>query len=125
MARLPGADDHLDGNTHPQLIMNSQSRTPPSPPSADLPNLDLDSAKALLSVPYEALLSMRFYSRDNNELVAGFWRVDCINRKTTRNGSSVAFEVVFENLEENFEMREQGVIEMLLNSCACEGMKSL
>jgi hypothetical protein len=105
--------------------MNSQSRTPPSPPSADLPNLDLDSAKALLIVPYEALLSMRFYSRDNNEGIAGFWGVDCINRKTTRNGSSVAFEVVFENLEENFEMHEQDVIEMLLNSCACEGMKSL
>jgi hypothetical protein len=84
MATLPKAESPMNGNTNTHLNGNTPSdfnhtRTSPSPPSADLPDLDHDSAKALLSNPDPALLNVRFYLRDNTDSGAAFWHVECIN----------------------------------------------
>ncbi|KAJ6570198.1 hypothetical protein DFH09DRAFT_1362840 [Mycena vulgaris] len=99
--------------------LNGNPPAPSSPPPADLANVDLNCAKTLLSAP-GGLLGMRFYQRDGNEAVAGYWHVASITRKTACEGLSVTFEVVFnaQHGNQTFEVAEQDVIlDLLLHSC--------
>ncbi|KAJ7223097.1 hypothetical protein GGX14DRAFT_426840 [Mycena pura] len=88
--------------------------TLPSPPPPDHANIDSESAMALLSTP-EVLLGMSFYQR--HEIIPEIWRVQAINQKKTRDGSYVAFEVMFDGGREKIEFFEDDLKDLLLHSC--------
>ncbi|KAF7340247.1 hypothetical protein MVEN_01943400 [Mycena venus] len=112
MATLPHGQLNKDTPSRPHL--NAGAADSPSPPPADRANIDLARVTALLASP-EALLGISFYQRD--EVLAGVWRVDTITRRTTLIGTSVIFVVLFDDHEERFEMSEEGVKDLLLQSC--------
>ncbi|KAJ7770561.1 hypothetical protein B0H16DRAFT_1715221 [Mycena metata] len=96
--------------TPPQI--NSTAPTTATPPSAEIPNIDTDTAAALLSTP-DTLFGLYFYHRD--ELMPAYWHVVAISTKQTPSGRYKFFEADFEG--EVIEVRAEDMSTLLLASC--------
>ncbi|KAJ7222684.1 hypothetical protein C8J57DRAFT_1593238 [Mycena rebaudengoi] len=86
------------------------------PPSSEIPNLDLDGAKALLATP-EILLSLQFYERNSVESCAGSWKVESVSQHQTRHGKTVAFKVQFMIIDTVLELPEDALLDLMVSSC--------
>ncbi|KAJ6522758.1 hypothetical protein DFH09DRAFT_200447 [Mycena vulgaris] len=123
MANLVQTKGHLNGEG---LIMPGEApsilhhhRAPPDPPPIDHANLELATAETLLAT--DAILSTRFYHRDQDSAVSGFWRVEAIHQKKTRQGTSAEFEVIFDGDEDREDvlllLPKKDVVDLMLASC--------